>query len=111
MEESELQKLCLLEIEKMLMSNGRSLKDYPSLPQLDISDSFLFENQFIIDELQYNKDDMAKEHAILFKSLTNEQVRVYDDIMNAILSKHGGFFFCMVMVVHEKLSYGRHCQL
>ena len=30
---------------------------------------------------------------MLFKSLTDEQVHVYDDIMNAILSKHGGFFF------------------
>ena len=75
------------------MSNGRSLKDYPSLPQLDISYSFPFENKFIIDELQYNKEDMAKEHAILFKSLTDDQVHVYDDIMNAILSKNGGFFF------------------
>ena len=81
------------------MSNGRSLKDYLSLPQLDISNSFPFENKFIIDELQYNKEDMAKEHAMLFKSLTHEQVCVHDDIMNAILSKHGGFFFCMVMVV------------
>jgi len=36
---------------------------------------------------------MAKEHAMLLKSLTDKQMRVYDDIMNAILSKHGGFFF------------------
>ena len=61
MEETELQKVCLLEIEKMLMSNGRSLKDYPCLPQLDISYSFPFENKFIIHELQYNKEDMAKK--------------------------------------------------
>ena len=91
--ETKLQKVCLLEIEKMLISNGISLKDYPSLPQLDISYSFPFENKFIIDELQYNKEDMAKEHAMLFKSLTNEQVHVYDDIMNATFSKHEGFFF------------------
>jgi len=62
----------------MSISNGRSLKDYPFLPQLDISDLFPFKN-------------VAKEHAMLFKSLTDEQMRVYDDIMNAILSKHGGF--------------------
>ena len=70
----------------MLMSNGRSLKDYSLLPQLDISYSFPFQNKFIVDELQYNKENMAKEHAILFKSLTKEQVHVYDDIMKAILS-------------------------
>jgi len=48
----------------MLMSNGRCLKDYPSLPQLDISDLNTFQNRFIVDELQYNKEDMAKEHDI-----------------------------------------------
>jgi len=37
------------------MSNGRSLKDYPSLPQLDLSDGHTFNNRFIVDELQYNK--------------------------------------------------------
>ena len=69
----ELQKLCLLEIEEMLMLNGRSLKDYPSLPQLDLSDVHTFNNRFIVDELQYNKQDMAKEHDSLFKALNDEQ--------------------------------------
>jgi len=31
--------------------NGKSLKDYPSLSQLDILDSLPFHNRFIIDEL------------------------------------------------------------
>ncbi|XP_027903668.1 uncharacterized protein LOC114163562 [Vigna unguiculata] len=90
---AELQKLCLLEIEEMLMSNGRSLKDYPSLPQLDLSDVHTFNNRFIIDELQYNKQDMAKEHDSLFKALNDEQIHVYQDIMTIVLSKKGGFFF------------------
>jgi len=75
------------------MSNGRCLIDYPSLPQLDISDLHTFQNRFIVDQLQYNKEDMAKEHDILFKALNDEQVRVYKDIMTAILSKKGGSFF------------------
>jgi len=75
------------------MSNGRCLKDYPSLPQLDISDLHIFQNIFIVDELQYNKEDMAKEHDILLKALTDEQVHVYEDIMTAILSRKGGLFF------------------
>ena len=71
---AELQKLCLLKIEEMLMSNGRSLKDYPSLPQLDLSDVHTFNNRFIVDELQYNKQDMAKEFS--FKALNDEQIFV-----------------------------------
>jgi len=61
----------------MLMSNGRSLKDYPSLPQLDLSDVHTFNNRFIVDELQYNKQDMMKEHDSLFKALNDEQIHVY----------------------------------
>jgi len=90
---AELQKICLLEIQEMLMSNGRSLKDYPSLPQLDLSDVHTFNNRFIVDELQYNKEEMAKEHDSLFKALNDEQIHVYQDIMTAVLSKKRGFFF------------------
>ena len=86
-------KKCLIQIQEMLMSNGRCLKDYPSLPQLDISDVQTFNNRFIVDELQYNKEEMAKEHDILFKALNDEQIHVYQDIMTVVVSKKGGFFF------------------
>jgi len=68
-------------------------ESYPSLPQLDISDLHTFQNRFIVDEQQYNKEDMAKEHDILFKALNDEQVHVYEDIMTTVLSKKGGLFF------------------
>jgi len=35
---------------------------------------------------------MAKEHAILFKSPTNEQVHINEDIITTILSQKRGFF-------------------
>jgi len=88
-EDAELQKICLLDIQEMLMSNGRCLKDYPSLPQLDILDSQTLQNRFIGYESQYNKEDMAKEHEILLKLLTDEQVHVYEDIMTPVLSQKG----------------------
>jgi len=36
---------------------------------------------------------MVKEHDSLFKALNDEQIHVYQDIMTAVLSKKGGFFF------------------
>lgn len=73
----------------MLMSNGRCLKDYPSFTQLYISDSHTIHNRFIFDKLQYNKEEMTKEHAILIKSLIDEHMHVYEDIMTAVLSQKG----------------------
>jgi len=69
------------------------LKDFPSLPQPIHSDSFIYQNRFIIDELNYDKIEMSEMHCSLFQSLTPEQVDVYENIMTAVLSKVGGFFF------------------
>jgi len=99
------------QIQEMLMSNGRCLKDYPSFTQLYISDSHTIHNRFIFDKLQYNKEEMTKEHAILIKSLIDEHMHVYEDIMTAVLSQKGWFFFLMVMVGQKKLLCERHCQL
>ncbi|KAI9084803.1 hypothetical protein K1719_033209 [Acacia pycnantha] len=42
-------------IEKLLLRNGRSLNDYPSLPTPDTDNIFDISNQLIIQELNYNK--------------------------------------------------------
>jgi len=62
MEEHDLHNLCLLEVEELLNSNRRSLTDYSSLPQPDLSHYFKFNNRFIIDELNYDKEEMEKLH-------------------------------------------------
>jgi len=62
MEEYDLDNLCLLEVEELPNSNGRALKDYSSLPQPDLSNSFKFHNRFIIYEMNYDKEQMEKLH-------------------------------------------------
>ena len=69
------------------------MKDFPSLPQPIHSDSFIYQNRFIIDELNYEKIEMFEMHCSLFQSLTPKQVEVYGNIMTAVLSEVGGFFF------------------
>jgi len=69
-EDDQIQNLCLLQLEDLLISNGKSLKDFNSLPQPIHSDSFIYENRFIIDELNYDKIQMFEIHSSLFQSLT-----------------------------------------
>jgi len=85
--------LCLLKIQDLLMANGRLLQEFVSLPQLDPSISCLFQNRFIMDELNYNKDEMAREHSSLLKCLTTEQLNVYEEIISSFVSEKSGFFF------------------
>jgi len=92
-EDDQIQNLCLLQLEELLILNGKSLKDFNSLPQTIHSDSFIYENRLIIDELNYDKIQMSEIHFSLFQSLTVEQLVVYENIMTAVLSQVGGFFF------------------
>jgi len=48
-EDLELQNLCLLQVKELLISNGKSLKDFSCLPKPIHLDSFIYENRFIID--------------------------------------------------------------
>ena len=87
------------------------MKDFPSLPEPIHLDSFIYQNRFIIDELNYDKIEMSKMHCSLFQTLTPEQVEVYENIMTAVLSDLGGFFSYMVMGELEKLTCGKLCPL
>jgi len=110
-EEGQLENLCLLQVEDLLLSNGKSLKHFNSLPQPIHSDSFIYENRFIIDELNYDKIQMSEMHASLFQSLTTKQLDVYENIMTTVLSQVGGFFSYTVMVAREKRLCGKLCLL
>ncbi|XP_057452093.1 uncharacterized protein LOC130743892 [Lotus japonicus] len=91
--DEDLMNLCLIEIEKMLQTNGRTLKEWPSLPYPSFCETFRFENQFVADELNYNKDEMNALHQQLFCSLTSGQKGAYTQILNVVSSNNRGFFF------------------
>ncbi|XP_072087306.1 uncharacterized protein [Arachis hypogaea] len=52
MTDDELKNLCLIEIEKILNSNARSIRDYQSMPYLEMSNVHLFQNKLIEKNLK-----------------------------------------------------------
>ncbi|XP_076902960.1 uncharacterized protein LOC143557876 [Bidens hawaiensis] len=50
-------------------------------------------NRLIVDELSYDTNTLQNESHGLLSSLTNEQRRVFDEIMNAVEANKGGVFF------------------
>ncbi|KAI9084922.1 hypothetical protein K1719_033095 [Acacia pycnantha] len=80
-------------IQKLLLRNGRSLDDYPSLPRPDEDNIIDISNQLILQELNYNKQKEREESERLQRLMTDEQKQVFDEIICAISSKKGGFFF------------------
>lgn len=79
----ELLNLTLIEIEKLLNKNSRSLKQFPSLPYLDSCFIAQVSNRLIHVELDYNVADIQLQFENYFQSLTSIPTIVYknDDIL------------------------------
>ncbi|XP_072087082.1 uncharacterized protein [Arachis hypogaea] len=73
MSQDELEAFCLLEIEKLLQSNGKSLRNYAGMP--------------------YDTVSLTREHDANVSKLNEEQRVVYDKIIDCVSNKRHGFFF------------------
>ena len=61
----------LLEIEKLLHANKKSLKDYPPMPYPeDANSTCSLDNSLILSKLNYNNDEARPEFKHLFSSMT-----------------------------------------
>ncbi|XP_071740008.1 uncharacterized protein [Rutidosis leptorrhynchoides] len=91
--ETQIKNYCLVEIEAILNKNGKSLADYPNLPQPDQSLLTHMDNRLIREELNYNLQEMRILHTTLHNSLTPEQLAIYEKVIAAVTQKKGGLFF------------------
>ncbi|XP_057418412.1 uncharacterized protein LOC130712602 [Lotus japonicus] len=93
LDDQTLKTLCLVELEKMLVNNGKTLKDFPGIPY-PISDEVpQFENVMLFNELRFDIDDMSVKHNDHLMKLNNGQRKVYDEVIDAVNKSDGGFYF------------------
>ena len=93
MNDVQLKNLTLYEIEKILLQNNSSLKNFDGMPYPDKEYVDSSSNRFITEELAFNRETLKNEFDQLFHSLTDEQRRVYENIMKAVKLNKGGVFF------------------
>ncbi|XP_072065706.1 uncharacterized protein [Arachis hypogaea] len=96
--DEELWDLTLIEIEKLLKSYNKSLRDFPSMPLPDIDTSLMKimnggNNKLISDEFRYDKQISTTEHEVYVQQLTNKQKRAYEEVMTVVNRGQGGVFF------------------
>jgi len=77
----------------LLQENRRSLTDFKSMLRPNAAYMPTFTNKLIVDELNYNKDELEKTHDDMLLMLTDEQRYAHDKIMEFVGSDNGGFFF------------------
>ena len=83
----------LLDIDKILRSNGRTLRDYPPMPIPDSSTAVYQGNRLIAEELNYNRDTLREEFNNLTRIMTDEQSKIFNTIMSSLSINTGGVFF------------------
>ncbi|XP_024965935.1 uncharacterized protein LOC112506140 [Cynara cardunculus var. scolymus] len=91
--EEQVNNLTLFEIEKILLRNNSTLKNFTTLPYPDNDSLESSNNRLIVEELDYNHHNLGDEFHTLVTALTDEQRGVYDEIMIAVEKKKGGVFF------------------
>lgn len=101
----------LIEIEKLIKRSGSSLSLYESMPQIPENHTPM-ENVLILDELSYDLEAMQATHDRDILLMTDEQRKIYDEIVAAVVERRGGMFFLwMVLVALEKHFFGNSSQL
>ncbi|XP_015965261.1 uncharacterized protein LOC107488989 [Arachis duranensis] len=91
--DDEIKQLCLMDIDKILHSYGKTLKDYPPMPLATEVDSSLLTKRIIREELNFNRDDLNKNASDILAIATPEQRYAFDKIVTAVYYDEGIFFF------------------
>lgn len=93
MTEESLKNLALIDIEKIMRTHRSTLHDFDELPNSIGSAATDEQNRLIIDELSYDRFDMATQLQNYMSSINNEQRNVFERIMEAVDGNRCGFFF------------------
>uniref|UniRef100_A0A7N2RE67 ATP-dependent DNA helicase n=2 Tax=Quercus lobata TaxID=97700 RepID=A0A7N2RE67_QUELO len=91
--QEQIQNYALPEIEKLLIQNGKSLRDFDTLPLPNMELLNQLTNSLIREETGHNEEELRKEHEKLFAGLNSDQQAIYNAVMDSVLKKRGGLFF------------------
>ncbi|XP_019184988.1 PREDICTED: uncharacterized protein LOC109179967 [Ipomoea nil] len=91
--EDQKKNYALSEIELLLTTMGKSLKDFPSMPSPDLQFLDRTTNMLIQEELSYDINAMKEENDSLVDQLTEEQKAIYDNVLDDVVNEFGGLFF------------------
>ncbi|GJS98117.1 DNA helicase [Tanacetum coccineum] len=90
--ETEMKAGTLFEIEAILNSNSRTLKDF-GLPMPPTRLLNILENRVIMEERNYNRELLQEEKDILLPKLNKDQKLILDEILNGVTNKQQKLIF------------------
>ncbi|XP_016193045.1 uncharacterized protein LOC107633973 [Arachis ipaensis] len=90
------------DIDKILHSYGKTLKDYPLMPLATEVDSYLLTERVIREELNFNRDDLKKNTSDMLAIATPEQKYAFDKIVTAVGTGKIFLWNLMSAEIHSK---------
>ncbi|CAA7059783.1 unnamed protein product [Microthlaspi erraticum] len=91
--EAQLQQYTLMEVEKLLKQNDKSLADFAGMPLPDKTILRDINNTVLRQELNFDKYKEKKEHDRMFDLLNVDQENIYAAVLESVEKKLGKLFF------------------
>ncbi|KAK9683442.1 hypothetical protein RND81_10G141700 [Saponaria officinalis] len=85
----------LIEVDKVLMRYGKSLKDIKDMPLPQFEDVNGLENKLIRDERMYDRKQLAYDSSQKMQQLNKDQRVVYDKVIEAVNNNSGQVIFLL----------------
>ncbi|KAB2622252.1 hypothetical protein D8674_024434 [Pyrus ussuriensis x Pyrus communis] len=95
--EFELKNYLLFELEQLFNASSNSLKDH-NLPMPDERKISEIRSKLLREELNYNCDDLSREHSVLVTQLNETQKFVSDCVISIVNEKKSGLFFGKIVL-------------
>ncbi|KAI3879717.1 hypothetical protein MKX03_028415 [Papaver bracteatum] len=91
--EGELKNFALLDIERIMERNNRTLMEFSMIPYPKNDNRYNSINKLVYEELDYDTDKLKAEHDVLREVLNSVHEKVYSVVMQSIERREGGLFF------------------
>ncbi|XP_024009262.1 uncharacterized protein LOC112084373 [Eutrema salsugineum] len=93
MDDEEIKNFTLSEIEKLLRASGNSLSNFNKMSCPDDIKLDKYKNTLICDKKSYNRNEVREKQIELMLKITDEQLGIYTEILDAVNRDAGEVFF------------------
>ena len=93
LQDEQLQQYTLLEIERLLKENDKSLTDFLGMPRPDETILKEISNTVLRQELNYDTEKERIEHEKLFTTINEDQKKIYNAVIDSVDKQAGKLFF------------------
>ncbi|XP_020249214.1 uncharacterized protein LOC109826600 [Asparagus officinalis] len=90
--DTQLQNHALLEIQGLLLQNGQPLLNFSGMPTPDPQLLKQCSDKLISQELNFNREELRKDHEIYFQGLNIQQRDVYNAVIDSVYNRSGGLY-------------------